>query len=462
VAQDLFAAAAEERLRARSPLADRLRPTTLDEIVGQDHLLGPGAPLRRLVEADRLSSVILWGPPGTGKTTLARLVARDSAKAFVQLSAVTATVKDVRTEIAAAEDRLGTRGQGTILFLDEVHRFNKAQQDALLPAVESGLLILIGATTENPFFEVNAPLRSRSTLFRLQPLDEEAIGTLLRRGLRAEGATADEDALDHLAGMAAGDGRQALTALEVAVALAGPGGGNDRPAAPHVTLRQAEAAVDLKALRYGRDEHYDVISAFIKSVRGSDPDAGLYWLARMLEAGEDARFIARRLIILASEDVGMADPMSLLVADAAARAVEYVGLPEARLNLAHAVVHLATAPKSNAAYLGLGAALRDVRERPAGEVPAHLRDASYRGAASLGHGEGYDYPHDHPGGWTPQQYRPSEVGERRYYRPTDRGYEGEVAVRMQQWRSEPADPPTGDVPTGDTATGDTATAGDRR
>jgi putative ATPase len=430
VAQDLFAAAAEERLRARSPLADRLRPTALDDIVGQEHLLGPGAPLRRLVDADRLSSVILWGPPGTGKTTLARLVARASSKAFVQLSAVTASVKDVRAEIAEAETRLGAQGQGTILFLDEVHRFNKAQQDALLPAVESGLLTLIGATTENPFFEVNAPLRSRSTLFRLHPLDESAIDVLLRRGLAAEGATADDAALAHLARQATGDGRQALTALEVAVALAAPDG--DAGDGPHLTLAHAEAAVDLKALRYGRDEHYDVISAFIKSIRGSDPDAGLYWLARMLEAGEDARFIARRLVILASEDIGMADPLGLLVADAAARAVEFVGLPEARLNLAHAVVHLATAPKSNAAYAALGEALRDVRDRPAGEVPAHLRDAHYRGAASLGHGEGYDYPHDHPGGWAPQEYRPAELEGRRYYRPSDRGYEAEVAERMAQ------------------------------
>jgi putative ATPase len=435
VAQDLFAAAAAERLQARSPLADRLRPTTLDQIVGQDHLLGPGAPLRRLVEADRLSSVILWGPPGTGKTTLARLVARDSAKAFVQLSAVTATVKDVRSEIAAAEDRLGQRGQGTILFLDEVHRFNKAQQDALLPAVESGLLVLIGATTENPFFEVNAPLRSRSTLFRLHPLDEEAITVLLERGLAAEAATADAEALAHLARQAAGDGRQGLTALEVAVALAVPTE-TGTPSRPHVTLAQAEAAVDLKALRYGRDEHYDVISAFIKSIRGSDPDAGLYWLARMLEAGEDARFIARRLVILASEDVGMADPTSLLVADAAARAVEFVGLPEARLNLAHAVVHLATAPKSNAAYRALGEALRDVREQPAGEVPPHLRDAHYRGAATLGHGEGYDYPHDRPKGYVAQQYRPAELEGRRYYRPTDRGFEAEVAERMAQHQQD--------------------------
>lgn len=424
---DLFAAAAAVRLEARSPLAARLRPATLDDVVGQSHLLGPAGTLRRLVEADRLSSVILWGPPGTGKTTLARLVATASSKTFEQLSAVTASVKDVRAIIAAAEERLGAHGNGTILFLDEVHRFNKAQQDALLPAVESGVLTLIGATTENPFFEVNAPLRSRSTLFRLEALDEDDIYELLRRGLIAERATADDEAMSYLAGRAAGDGRQALTTLEVAVALAAgerdavPGADDTAPA--HVGLAHAEAATDLKSLRYGRDEHYDVISAFIKSIRGSDPDAGIYWLARMLSAGEDARFIARRLVILAAEDVGMADPMSLLVAEAAGRAVEFVGLPEARLHLAQAVIHLATAPKSNSAYIAINEAMADVQNLPAGEVPSHLRDAHYRGAASLGHGEGYAYPHDHEGGWLEQEYRPPEVAERRYWRPTDRGYE---------------------------------------
>src|SRR3954451_12894985 len=330
--EDLFADAAQRRLQSRAPLADRLRPTSLDEIVGQRHLLAEGAPLRALIEGDRLSSVILWGPPGTGKTTIAKVIARVTAKAFEQLSAVSAGVKDVREVLERAERRLGEHDQSTILFLDEVHRFNKAQQDALLPSVESGLIVLVGATTENPYFEVNAPLLSRSTLFRLEPLDETATAALVNRGVDAEGATIDDDAREHLVLLTVGDGRQALTTVEVAAALARARTpeGHDRP---RVTLADAEAAIGTKALRYGRDEHYDVISAFIKSIRGSDADAGLYWLARMLAAGEDARFIARRLVILASEDIGMADPMALVVADAAARAVEFVGLPEAQLNL---------------------------------------------------------------------------------------------------------------------------------
>ncbi len=409
----------------RAPLADRLRPVTLEDVVGQEHLLGVGRPLRALIETDSLTSVVLWGPPGTGKTTLARVIARCSAKAFEQLSAVTAGVKDVRAIAEAAERRLGEQGQGTILFLDEVHRFNKAQQDALLPSVESGLLTLIGATTENPFFEVNPPLLSRSTLFRLEPLDEAAIISLLGRGLEIERAEADPDALDHLVLHAGGDGRHALTLLEVAVALAraAPAAGDhDDPA--QITLEISEAALDTRSLRYDRDEHYDVVSAFIKSIRGSDVDAGLYWLARMLAAGEDARFIARRLVILASEDIGFADSQSLLVADAAARAVEFVGLPEAQLNLAHAVVHLARAPKSNRVTAALGAAMDDVRERAHGPVPAHLRDSHYQGAAKLGHGAGYVYPHDDPRGWVEQDYRPAELQGRRYYDPSPHGNEG--------------------------------------
>ena len=425
---DLFASAAQERLARRAPLADRLRPTRLDDVVGQEHLLGPDRPLRRLIEGDRLSSVILWGPPGTGKTTVARLIARVTAAEFTELSAVNASVKDVRELVARAQARLGESDVGTILFLDEVHRFNKAQQDALLPSVESGLLVLIGATTENPFFEVNAPLMSRSTLFRLEPLGPEAVRSLLKRGLAAEEVAADDDALDLLVDRSAGDGRHALTSLEVAAALT-VGRGGDR-----VSMVDAEAALGTKALRYGRDEHFDVISAFIKSIRGSDVDAGLYWLARMLDAGEDARFIARRLVILASEDVGMADPISLVVADAAARAVEFVGLPEARLNLAQAVVHLATAPKSNRVTVALGRAGVDARASGVGEVPMHLRDAHYRGAAQLGHGDGYRYPHDDPTGWVDQRHRPDEVEGNVYYDPSSHGAESEVAERMADRR----------------------------
>ncbi|MGH9230340.1 MAG: replication-associated recombination protein A [Acidimicrobiales bacterium] len=455
VGDDLFAAAAEERLARQAPLAARLRPRGLDDIVGQDELVGQGQPLRVLVGSDRLSSAIFWGPPGTGKTTLAQVIARHTAKAFEQLSAVSASVKDVREVLARAEKRLGERGQGTILFLDEVHRFNKAQQDALLPSVESGLLVLIGATTENPYFEVNPPLLSRSTLFRLQPLDPPAVERLLHKGLEAEGAAADEEALAHLAERSGGDGRQALTSLEVAVAVArarrnGAGGaaatagadetdGERDPDAPRVTLADAEAALGTKLHRYGRDEHYDVISAFIKSVRGSDPQAALHYLARMLEAGEDARFVARRLVILASEDIGEADPLGLVVATAAAHAVEYVGLPEAELNLAQAVVHLATAPKSNRSALGVWRAREDVRNGIGGEVPVHLRDAHYRSARSLGHGVGYEYPHDDPRGWLRQQYLPDDVADAVYYQPSDHGFEQEIATRMERL-AEQAEP----------------------
>jgi putative ATPase len=418
---DLFGAAAEERLAKRAPLAARLRPIRLDEIVGQEALLAPGAPLRTLIDADRLSSVILWGPPGTGKTTVARCIAHATAKSFEALSAVTAGVKDVRDVVERARARLGERGQGTILFLDEIHRFNRTQQDALLPHVEDGLLTLIGATTENPFFALNAPLLSRSTLFRLEPVRPEALRGLIEnalvdpRGLGDDGLAIAPDALEHLADRAEGDARHALTSLEVAAALAREA---DRI---EISLDDAEAAIAVRALQYGEDEHYDVISAFIKSIRGSDVDASLYWLARMIEAGEDPRFIARRLVILASEDVGLADPMGLLVADAAARAVEFVGMPEARINLAQAVITLARAPKSNSVIQGIDRALADVRSLPAGRVPTHLRDAHYRGAAALGHGEGYRYPHSSPEGWVAQEYRPSDLSEQTYYEPTGRG-----------------------------------------
>jgi putative ATPase len=420
---NLFDAALQRRLAEHGPLAARMRPRSLDEIVGQKHLLGPGRPLRALIEADRLSSAVLWGPPGTGKTTLAQLVAGATKRAFVSMSAVAAGVKDVRETAEGARNRLALEGRGTVLFLDEVHRFNRAQQDALLPSVESGQLTFIGATTENPFFSVNGPLLSRSSLFRLEPLSEADLLVLLRRALDQEKAGADEAALALLARLAEGDARSALNGLEVALALAETAGSGP------VSVEDVEAARSTRALRYGDDEHYDVISAFIKSIRGSDPDAGLYWLSRMLEAGEDARFIARRLVILASEDVGMADPRSLLVADAAARAVEFVGLPEAQLNLAHAVVHLANAPKSNSVTAALGSARADVKEMAMGQVPKHLRDSHYKGAARLGHGKGYVYPHGEPGGWVEQQYRPPHLEGRPYWEPTGRGEDVRRAAR---------------------------------
>jgi putative ATPase len=432
---DLFTAGVEERLAQRGPLPARLRPRTLDEIVGQRHLLGPGKPLRALIESDRLTSVILWGPAGTGKTTLARLVADATAKAWESLSATSAGVKDVREVIDRARGRMGEQGRGTVLFLDEIHRFNKAQQDALLPHVEDGLLVLIGATTENPYFEVNPPLLSRSTLFHLEPLAAPDLRELLERalvdprGLAGE-VEVDADALEHLADRSGGDARHALNALDVGAALARTRGDTT------VTLADAEAALAARAVRYGRDDHYDVVSAFIKSIRGSDVDAGLHWLARMLEAGEDARFIARRLVILASEDVGMADPTALLVADAAARAVEFVGLPEAQLNLAQAVVHLATAPKSNRVAAAIWQARADVREHPGGtgEVPDHLRDSHYQGAKGLGHGAGYEYPHDDPSGWVDQAYRPALLADRTYYEPSPHGREGALHAK---WHPAP-------------------------
>ena len=421
---DLFEAGLADRLKARGPLASRLRPTRLDEVVGQDHLLGPAGALRALVDARRLTSVILWGPAGTGKTTVARLLAAAVGAEFEPMSAVSAGVKDVREVAERARRRLAEHGSSTILFLDEVHRFNKAQQDALLPSVEDGTLTLVGATTENPFFEVNGPLLSRSTLFRLEPLGPDALHELLRRGLAAEEATIDDAAAAFLVDLVDGDGRALLTTLEVAVAVAGP--------QRHVTLEAVERARTTRALTYGRDDHYDVISAFIKSIRGSDPDAGVYWLARMLSSGEDPRFVARRLVILASEDIGLADPTSLLAATAAASAVEFVGLPEAQLNLAQAVIHLAQAPKSNRVATAIWTAMEDVRSRPKGAVPAHLRDAHYRGASKIGHGTGYRYPHDDPRGWVDQSHLPDEVADRTYYRPSPHGFEAEVEARMAE------------------------------
>lgn len=435
MAENLFASAVETRLAQRAPLAARMRPRSLDEIVGQRHLIGPGQPLRTLIESDRLFSVVLWGPPGTGKTTIARVVAGASERYFEPLSAVTAGVKDVRDIADRARARLGEHGRGTILFLDEVHRFSRTQQDALLPHVEEGLFVLIGATTENPFFSLTAPLLSRSTLFRLESIVTEDLARLVRaaleeeRGLGADKLGIDDDSLAHLLDQAEGDARHLLTSLEVAAALA------LEAKRSTISVSDAEAALAMRVIRYGADDHYDVVSAFIKSIRGSDVDAGLYWLARMLEAGEDARFIARRLVILASEDIGMANPLSLVIAESAARAVEFVGLPEAQLNLAQAVIHLATAAKSNSVATALGAAFADVRDRASGAVPAHLRDAHFAGAAKLGHGTGYQYPHDAPGGWVDQQYRPPELAGRRYYQPGSHGAEAAIAAAWSQRRS---------------------------
>ena len=364
---DLFTQAALQVLRDQAPLAARLRPRTLDDIVGQSHLLGADGPLRRLIESDRLSSIILWGPPGTGKTTIAEVIATVTSREFVRLSAVTSGVKDVREVIDAARDRLGQNGRRTIVFVDEIHRFNATQQDSLLPAVEAGLITLIGATTENPFFQVNAPLRSRSTLLRLEVLGDDDLSKLLERGAAVESATLAPEACALIVQRCGGDGRQALTSLEVAIALA-----KDK----HVSLAHAEAALSTSALRYGRDDHYDVVSALIKSMRASDEQAALFWLARMIEAGDDPRFMARRLIVFASEDIGLADATALGVAIAAASAVEHVGLPEARYNLAHAVMHLARAQKSRGVVDAIDAAQAALLGGASIEVPQHLRDGS--------------------------------------------------------------------------------------
>jgi putative ATPase len=405
---------------ANEPLASRMRPRTFDEFVGQTHLIGPGRALSRLVEKGALSSIVLWGPAGTGKTTLAHLLAEAVGADLVQLSAVSSGVADARKVMQGAKGGLFH----TVLFVDEVHRWSKAQQDVLLPAVESGTVTLIGATTENPYFSLNSPLLSRCILLRLEPLAGDDLRALIRRaladpdrGLGALGVTIEDDALEHLVEIAGGDARIALMGLEAA-ALAASATGDAA-----ITRDLAADAVQHKAVVYDRqgDAHYDVISAFIKSIRGSDPDAALFWLARMLEAGEDARFIARRMIVHASEDVGMADPRALLVAVAAAQAVEHVGLPEARLNLAEAAIYLARAPKSNSVYTALNAATEDAVG--ADPVPTHLRDASYPGAKRLGHGRGYEYPHDYPGHVVEQEYRPVRFQGNRYYEPSDQGEE---------------------------------------
>ena len=425
-----------------TPLAVRMRPRSLDEVAGQKHLLSPGSPLVALASdktGERGSvSVILWGPPGTGKTTLAQAIAHSSGRRFVELSAVSAGVRDVRTVMDEAMSNRDLYGVSTVLFLDEIHRFTKAQQDALLPGVENGWVILVAATTENPSFSVIAPLLSRSLLLTLEPLSDEDLGTLIDRAVHdqrglSDAVRIDPEARSALIRLASGDARRALTALEAASVSATTGteaSASDEQ--PLVTAELVAQAVDRALLRYDRngDEHYDVISAFIKSVRGSDVDASLHYLARMIEAGEDPRFIARRIIVLASEDIGMADPTALQVAVAAADAVQFIGMPEGRIPLAQAVVHLATAPKSNAAYMALDMALADVRAGRIGRVPKHLRDAHYPGAKRLGHGKGYVYPHDDERGVVGQQYLPNELKDVSYYHPTEHGNEREISARL--------------------------------
>jgi putative ATPase len=420
---------------ASAPLAVRMRPRSLDELLGQQHLLAAGSPLRRLVEGDQPMSLLLWGPPGTGKTTIAAIVSRQTNRAFVEVSAVAAGVKEVRAAIDGARARLVSTGQETVLFVDEVHRFSKAQQDALLPGVENRWVTLVAATTENPFFSVISPLLSRSLLLTLEPLTDDDVRAVLDaaltddRGLAGEVTMAD-DARDHLVRLAAGDARRGLTYLEAAAGAGAANGGST------IDLATAETAVDRAAVRYDRqgDQHYDVISAFIKSIRGSDADAALHYLARMVEAGEDPRFIARRLVILASEDVGLADPTALTTAVAAAQAVQLIGMPEARLNLAQATIALAVAPKSNAVIRAIDAASADVRAGKVGPVPGHLRDAHYAGSKQLGHGGGYVYSHGEPFGIAEQQYAPDVVQDAEYYQPTDHGAEAGVRERWERIR----------------------------
>ncbi|MDO9533962.1 MAG: replication-associated recombination protein A [Bacillota bacterium] len=444
---DIFSQNWDERFKKDSPLARRMAPRSLDEFMGQEHLVGENKPLRRVIEEDLLSSLLFYGPPGTGKTALARIVALGTKARFIRLNAVTAGVKDVRAVMDDAKKTKSGWGKKTVLFIDEIHRFNKVQQDTLLPAVEEGLIYLIGATTENPFFSIIPPLLSRSLLFTFESLSPEAVEKLLIRALEDEErglgdykVCINKEALDYLVQISDGDARAALNALEMAVKhnpdLKKTSSNENHPRGL-LTLEQVKDTVQRRSLKYDPDGdyHYNIISAFIKSIRGSDPDAALYWLARMLESGEDPLFIARRIIISASEDIGNADPQALTVAVAASWAVQQLGMPEGRIPLAQAVTYLASAPKSNAAYLGINEAITEVNDAPNRKVPSHLLDASYKGASKLEHGKGYLYPHDFPGHFVPQHYLPGGMEGKRFYRPGDQGCEKEIKERLLRWRS---------------------------
>ncbi len=434
---DLISLSAENNLKKSAPLADRMRPKTLEEFVGQEKIIGKGRLLYRAIQADKLSSIILYGPPGTGKTTLAKIIANTTNMCFEQLNAVTSGVKDIREVVRESKDRLGMYNQRTILFIDEIHRFNKSQQDALLPYVENGTVILIGATTENPYFEVNKALISRSMIFKLDPLENKDIKKIILRalndtekGIGQFNVNLHEDALEHFINISNGDARIPLNGLELGILTTPP----DEKGTITITLEVAQECVQQRALKYEKngDEHYDTISAFIKSMRGSDPDATLYWLAKMIYAGEDPKFIARRIVICASEDVGNADPNALTLAVSAFDAVTKIGMPEGRIILAHAAVYIACAAKSNACYKGIGNALDDIKNTRTGSVPNHLKDASYKSASSLGHGKNYKYAHDYENNYVKQQYLPKELQNVKYYKPTENGYEKMIKEHLNK------------------------------
>lgn len=433
---DLFTLNMEEKLKKNAPLADRMRPESIEEFIGQDHIVGEGKILNRSIKADRINSMIFYGPPGTGKTSLAMIISQTTNMLFEKLSAVTSGVKDIRQVVERAEENLKLYSKRTILFIDEIHRFNKSQQDALLPFVERGILILIGATTENPYFEVNKALLSRMMILKLEPLTRGNLKVMIdkalkdkEKGLGEYNIDITDEAIDYLLNIANGDGRVILNSLEIGV-LSSP---KDENGIIHLDLNEIKSSVQIKAANYDKDgdQHYDTASAFIKSMRGSDPDASLYWLAKMINAGEDPRFIARRIIICASEDVGNADPNALNIAVSAFNAVNVIGMPEGRIPLAQAAIYIATAPKSNASYLGIDRALEDIKNMDTGKVPAHLRDTSYSGAQNFGHGKGYKYPHDYKGAYINQQYLPDEFINKKYYEPTANGYEREIKRRME-------------------------------